>query len=105
MLRKSLATAPACVFRGLIPATAADAAAPSVLHPESFRHYVDGFNAGDEELYPGAIRNADAWSFLRDNDAGDGRFAVEKHGARSALALAAAVFRSGQSQIFAQHLQ
>jgi hypothetical protein len=32
-----------------------------------FRHYMDTFNANDEELYPAAIRNTNAWPFLRDN--------------------------------------
>ena len=57
----------AAVFRGLLPGAAAAAATPAVLHPESYRHYIDAFNAGDEELYPEAIGNADAWPFLRDN--------------------------------------
>ena len=32
-----------------------------------FRHYIDNFNANDEELYPATIRNTNAWQFLRDN--------------------------------------
>lgn len=39
----------------------------AVLQAGSFRHYSDAFNAGDNELYSGAIRNANAWPFLRDN--------------------------------------
>lgn len=38
-----------------------------MLRAENFKHYVDAFNAADEELYKGAIPNAEAWSFLRDN--------------------------------------
>jgi hypothetical protein len=32
-----------------------------------FRHYIDTFNANDEELYPAAIRNTNAGPFLCDN--------------------------------------
>jgi hypothetical protein len=38
-----------------------------ILHPNSFKGYMDRFNEGDEELYAGAIRNSNAWAFLRDN--------------------------------------
>ena len=43
--------------------------APSgfVLKPEAFKHYIDQFNADDEELYAQYIPNAKAWDFLRDN--------------------------------------
>ena len=37
----------AAVFRGLLPGAAAAAATPAVLHPESYRHYIDAFNAGE----------------------------------------------------------
>ena len=43
------------------------AGAESVLAPESFKHYVDAFNAYDEDLYTNAISNADAWSFMKGN--------------------------------------
>lgn len=32
-----------------------------------FKHYVDTFNATDQELYPGYITNGAAWNFLQDN--------------------------------------
>ena len=38
-----------------------------VLQPEAFRHYVEAFNAQDEELYPQYIPNADVWPFLARN--------------------------------------
>ena len=38
-----------------------------VLYPDSFRHYVDAFNAYDEEIHPTWISNAESWSFLRNN--------------------------------------
>jgi len=40
---------------------------PAVLKPDAFKHYVDGFNRHDEELYPQHVRNVAAWDFLRDN--------------------------------------
>jgi len=39
----------------------------SLLTPEQFRHYIDEFNAGDEELYVNAIPNHGAWEFLSNN--------------------------------------
>ncbi len=41
--------------------------APAVLKAETFKHYIDSFNANDRELYPSYIPNADAWSFLQNN--------------------------------------
>jgi len=38
-----------------------------VLRAMDYRHYVDDFNADDEELYPQAIPNKQAWEFLKDN--------------------------------------
>jgi hypothetical protein len=38
-----------------------------VLQPEAFRHYVDRFNADDEEHYANAFPNAEAWDFLSEN--------------------------------------
>jgi len=38
-----------------------------VLDPSSYRHYVDSFNASDDELYGGAFRNAQAWEFISRN--------------------------------------
>ena len=40
---------------------------PLVLKAEDFRHYVDAFNTGDEELYSQHIPNAAAWQFLKTN--------------------------------------
>lgn len=40
---------------------------PFVLKKESFKHYIDSFNAQDEELYPGYITNGAAWNFLKKN--------------------------------------
>jgi len=37
-----------------------------VLKADDFRHYIDRFNADDEELYAN-IPNAKAWEFLRAN--------------------------------------
>lgn len=52
----------------LLAADAAPAAAPApVLRAESFRHYVDEFNAQDDELYRQLIPNAEAWKFLAPN--------------------------------------
>src|ERR1017187_8028513 len=48
MTRRTMVRASAAaVFRGLLPGAAAAAATPAVLHPESYRHYIDAFNAGD----------------------------------------------------------
>ncbi len=38
-----------------------------VLRPGSFKHYIDRFNADDEELYMQHIPNDKAWRFLRGN--------------------------------------
>lgn len=38
-----------------------------VLKAESFKHYVDSFNANDDELYKQVYTNADAWNFLKQN--------------------------------------
>jgi Mannosylglycerate hydrolase MGH1-like glycoside hydrolase domain/Glycosyl hydrolase family 65, C-terminal domain len=42
-------------------------AGPFVLQAESFKHYIDSFNAQDDEIYPGYITNGDAWNFLKQN--------------------------------------
>ena len=39
----------------------------SVLKSETYRHYIDSFNANDYELYPGYIRNSTSWDFLKGN--------------------------------------
>lgn len=52
-------------------ATTAAAVAPEpralVLDASEFRHYPEGFNAADEELYRQHIPNADAWDWMRRN--------------------------------------
>jgi len=44
-----------------------DSAQPWALYYDSFKHYIDLFNANDEEIYPTWISNADSWAFLRNN--------------------------------------
>ncbi|MFO1500124.1 MAG: hypothetical protein U1G07_17330 [Verrucomicrobiota bacterium] len=46
---------------------AASSAQPFRLDPAAFRHYVDRFNAQDNELYPQAISNAAAWEWMARN--------------------------------------
>jgi len=48
-------------------ATAAAPSAAGVLRPDSFKHYIDTFNARDNELYVQHISNAATWSFLSQN--------------------------------------
>jgi len=38
-----------------------------VLKTEGLKHYIDSFNAADQELYPGYITNGAAWEFLKSN--------------------------------------
>jgi hypothetical protein len=38
-----------------------------VLNPEAFKHYIDGFNAADNELYKQAFPNSASWEFLKQN--------------------------------------
>jgi len=38
-----------------------------VLKADDFKHYVDAFNRDDSELYAGAVSNAEAWAFLKEN--------------------------------------
>jgi len=40
---------------------------PVVLKSESFKHYIESFNANDQEIYPGYITNGAAWNFLKNN--------------------------------------
>jgi len=42
-------------------------AGQGVLQHDSFRYYVERFNADDEELYAQHVLNEQAWAFLRDN--------------------------------------
>jgi len=44
-----------------------DAPQPCVLKPGAFRHYIDGFNRNDRELYAQYVPNAASWDFLRRN--------------------------------------
>jgi hypothetical protein len=61
------------LFAVLLVGAASLSAAPGaplespLLQPEGFRPYVEQFNAQDEELYPQAIPNAAAWTFLSTN--------------------------------------
>jgi len=43
------------------------ASSKAILKPEAFKHYVDRFNALDEELYSQHVPNEAAWDFLREN--------------------------------------
>ena len=38
-----------------------------VLNRDSYKHYIDSFNANDQELYPQFISNRQCWSFLSEN--------------------------------------
>jgi hypothetical protein len=38
-----------------------------VLNPQSYKHYIDSFNADDNELYRGAVSNSESWEFLSEN--------------------------------------
>ena len=57
------------VAAGTSPVSSAQqpGAAPFVLRTETFKHYIDSFNANDQELYPVYITNAAAWNFLKEN--------------------------------------
>jgi hypothetical protein len=65
MFFKTAAVVATGCFCGLLLNGAA--VAEPVLRAGDFKHYVDAFNAGDEELYAEAIRNAGVWPFLREN--------------------------------------
>ncbi|MES2828090.1 MAG: glycosyl hydrolase family 65 protein [Bacteroidota bacterium] len=41
--------------------------AQQILKASNFRHYIDGFNQGDNELYKNFISNKDSWTFLSQN--------------------------------------
>ena len=47
--------------------SAALSAKPAVISSDSFRHYIEGFNAKDHELYRQFVPNAVAWDFIRTN--------------------------------------
>ena len=38
-----------------------------MLKADFFRHYIDEFNASDDELYAQHVPNRQAWAFLKDN--------------------------------------
>lgn len=40
---------------------------PSLLEIDDYKHYIDAFNANDEELHPTWITNAQSWEFLKHN--------------------------------------
>ena len=42
-------------------------AKPAVLSSDAFRHYTEGFNAKDHELYGQFVPNTGAWDFIRTN--------------------------------------
>lgn len=42
-------------------------AQPAILHSQSFKHYIDTFNANDEDLYKEKITNKKSWKFLSEN--------------------------------------
>lgn len=39
----------------------------AALKPLHYKHYIDSFNASDQELYPQYIPNAKSWDFLKEN--------------------------------------
>ncbi|MEO9023082.1 MAG: glycosyl hydrolase family 65 protein [Ginsengibacter sp.] len=39
----------------------------TILSPQTFKHYIDSFNADDNELYKQYYSNEDAWKFLKEN--------------------------------------
>jgi len=47
-------------------ATASLFAQVKILDPQSYKHYIDTFNANDDELYKGSIPNSASWQFLSD---------------------------------------
>ncbi len=50
------------------PASARSASPrPQVLEAAAFKHFVDGFNRNDNELYTQFVPNAMAWGFLKEN--------------------------------------
>ena len=57
------------IAAALTPGTGRTEAQPhgGILTPDTFTHYVDGFNHDDEELYSQYISNEEAWPFLREN--------------------------------------
>jgi len=62
----------ALLLAPLAPLPAAEALASAsaqacVLKTESFRHYIEDFNKGDNELYKSFYPNAAAWDFLKNN--------------------------------------
>jgi mannosylglycerate hydrolase MGH1-like protein/glycosyl hydrolase family 65 len=69
MLQRCLCAATSAVCLAAIGTARADgqAPAPPVLAADAFKHYVDGFNANDQELYAGSIDDASSWRFLEGN--------------------------------------
>lgn len=57
----SMATLPKSVRARSLPREA------TVLKAASYKHYIDSFNANDDELYVQHISNADSWAFLERN--------------------------------------
>lgn len=68
LLRGRAVSATLALFAAVSAASAeAERAKPAVLSAGTFKHYVDGFNVQDAELYPQYIPNSRAWEFLCDN--------------------------------------
>jgi hypothetical protein len=58
---------PLILLLGAGLAHVAGARSAAVLNADSFKHYIERFNADDDELYRQSIPNADAWGFLSAN--------------------------------------
>ena len=56
-----------CIIILLLIGCSKIATAQFVLHADTYKHYIDSFNAHDEELYPQYITNAESWNFLAKN--------------------------------------
>jgi hypothetical protein len=55
------------VFTIFLLAVESTAVAQPVLKSENYKHYIDSFNANDEELYVQYISNKESWNFLSGN--------------------------------------
>jgi hypothetical protein len=56
-----------CLLALTVTVRAEDNPSGFVLKSESYRHFIEGFNKGDDELYKGLYPNSKAWDFLKDN--------------------------------------
>lgn len=66
MLKES-AILPYFLFCALLSAAQQPTPRPFVLRPDNYRHYIDSFNANDEELFVQYISNNKSWPFLSKN--------------------------------------